>query len=533
MHRIIFIDSNDRGNITINSFCNGKRLYDEFETIKDAMVGVRALNKNNDAIVMYNKHADKVLCGLTLSAVRNTVSNTVDSEQNDKYTVDVQFMFNGDEALKNGTKPVLSYRYRIRSNGNNSGWDSWKNINITNEYLMYDAAYDAVLDLCEFIDIAIASSTPGETITVNVITNEKRGTSTIFAGNVSKMIASNMRDAAIEIVEVDGSDAAFNRANKEPVSSGADVELVGNWNFEFIIYGQSNRITRTTDENGRYRDSEINMLIETTISDDAGKKLSQREERISANGKDPDENVSKIIYSIIGSMEEPVFYFTPIEYKSKVLIKCFDAEIAETVKEAIETEFGDYVVVTTQEDNSLFESWKSNKQPIAKNSRTEHIIFPVKNKTTGKTGYVFNIDVKNISITGDKPTSDVMLFSFIGTLKDSEYTQLFDTDAAKQLEKNYDGEELLVDREHWSYTKDGDSKAYGWVTGITAKEDGCYATIRWTKAGIEMINNEEYKFVSGVWYLDSDNRPEIIESIGLTNVPRVKGSKPIPKAVAA
>ena len=146
-------------------------------------------------------------------------------------------------------------------------------------------------------------------------------------------------------------------------------------------------------------------------------------------------------------------------------------------------------------------------------------------QTPKEPGIIFNIAVNDIPENG---VSNVMMFPYIGEFKDSECTQVLDKTAAEQLAATYNGKEFLVDQEHWSYSKDGSTMALGWCKGIVAGDDGCYATIKWTPTGQKMINGGEYRYVSGVWYLDKDNRPKIIESVGLTNKPRIKGSKPIP-----
>lgn len=80
---------------------------------------------------------------------------------------------------------------------------------------------------------------------------------------------------------------------------------------------------------------------------------------------------------------------------------------------------------------------------------------------------------------------------------------------------------VLVDADHSSETSTN-TAAMGWVTKLYIDpEKGLMAEIEPTPLGAEKINGKVYRFVSGAWTLDDDNRPVELVSIGLTNKPNL------------
>lgn len=80
---------------------------------------------------------------------------------------------------------------------------------------------------------------------------------------------------------------------------------------------------------------------------------------------------------------------------------------------------------------------------------------------------------------------------------------------------------ILVDADHSSETSTN-TAAMGWVTKLFVDpEKGLMAEIEPTSLGAEKINGKVYRFVSGAWTLDDDDRPERLVSIGLTNKPNL------------
>lgn len=113
-----------------------------------------------------------------------------------------------------------------------------------------------------------------------------------------------------------------------------------------------------------------------------------------------------------------------------------------------------------------------------------------------------------------------------------EVVQVLDRQAMDTLVANFDkaraeaeakGQRygVLVDADHSSETSTN-TAAMGWVTKLFVDpEKGLMAEIDPTSEGVEKINGKVYRFVSGAWTLDDDDRPETLVSIGLTNKPNL------------
>ena len=88
-----------------------------------------------------------------------------------------------------------------------------------------------------------------------------------------------------------------------------------------------------------------------------------------------------------------------------------------------------------------------------------------------------------------------------------------------------------------------DRKAYGWIMGLEARPDGLYGKMKWSGAGLELLENGHYKFLSPYWearQLAEENgrvvyEPVALISAGLTNEPNLPvlplaNNKPAPLA---
>jgi hypothetical protein len=58
------------------------------------------------------------------------------------------------------------------------------------------------------------------------------------------------------------------------------------------------------------------------------------------------------------------------------------------------------------------------------------------------------------------------------------------------------GNELLIDHEHFSDQLDKETRAYGWLVELQAREDGIYGRVRWSKTGKEAVDGGDYRFFS-------------------------------------
>ncbi len=73
-------------------------------------------------------------------------------------------------------------------------------------------------------------------------------------------------------------------------------------------------------------------------------------------------------------------------------------------------------------------------------------------------------------------------------------------------------------------SKDSDKKAYGWVDGMVAENEGLRLSVKWSPAGRELVENAHFRFYSPMWWLRKTAAgmvPVGIKSIGLTNDPNI------------
>jgi len=84
--------------------------------------------------------------------------------------------------------------------------------------------------------------------------------------------------------------------------------------------------------------------------------------------------------------------------------------------------------------------------------------------------------------------------------------QVIDDDAMKSIVGQFNqdaaagklrhGNELLIDHEHFSDQPDKETRAYGWLVELQAREDGVYGRVRWSKTGQEAVDGGDYRFFS-------------------------------------
>jgi hypothetical protein len=74
-------------------------------------------------------------------------------------------------------------------------------------------------------------------------------------------------------------------------------------------------------------------------------------------------------------------------------------------------------------------------------------------------------------------------------------------------------------------SKDTDKRAYGWIEGMVAENDGLRLTVKWSDAGRELVENAHFKFYSPLWWTKPVKRgvvrPVSLKSMGLTNDPNI------------
>ena len=118
--------------------------------------------------------------------------------------------------------------------------------------------------------------------------------------------------------------------------------------------------------------------------------------------------------------------------------------------------------------------------------------------------------------------------------------QIFDRAAAEEMVANHNG--MLSKLMSWargkaaSYpvyvghpdlpgSKDTDKRAYGWIEGMAAENDGLRLQVKWSDAGRELVENAHFKFYSPLWWTKPVKRgvvrPVSLKSMGLTNDPNI------------
>lgn len=110
--------------------------------------------------------------------------------------------------------------------------------------------------------------------------------------------------------------------------------------------------------------------------------------------------------------------------------------------------------------------------------------------------------------------------TFPGMQGDTRVEQVIDLQACAALIAAFTPE-VLVDYEHRAHNSD-DTSAAGWVQELETREDGLYARIRFTDRGAEDIRGRRLRFLSPVWTLDDNGRPDVLKSVALTNTPNLK-----------
>jgi len=94
-------------------------------------------------------------------------------------------------------------------------------------------------------------------------------------------------------------------------------------------------------------------------------------------------------------------------------------------------------------------------------------------------------------------------------------------------------DDIVIDYEHQT-TKDVEAPAAGWIYELVKRTNGLWAKIKeWTPRAAEYIRNKEYRYISAV--IDPQHKDHrtgefkgwFLHSVGLTNVPWVKGMVPI------
>ncbi len=106
------------------------------------------------------------------------------------------------------------------------------------------------------------------------------------------------------------------------------------------------------------------------------------------------------------------------------------------------------------------------------------------------------------------------------TVGSERIEQRCDQKAFEQLVAAF-SKEILVDFEHKAETG-GDTDAAAWIQALRIDpEKGLMGTFKFTDIGAEVVTHRRLRFLSPVWPLGQDNRPQRLVSVGLTNKPNI------------
>ena len=95
---------------------------------------------------------------------------------------------------------------------------------------------------------------------------------------------------------------------------------------------------------------------------------------------------------------------------------------------------------------------------------------------------------------GEHPNEAAGVIQVIDDTAMKSIVARFNQDAAAGKLRH--GKEMLIDHEHFSDQPDKETRAYGWLVELQAREDGIYGRVRWSKTGKEAVDGGDYRFFS-------------------------------------
>ena len=130
------------------------------------------------------------------------------------------------------------------------------------------------------------------------------------------------------------------------------------------------------------------------------------------------------------------------------------------------------------------------------------------------------------SINPGETLAGVQLCPF-GEFPNGKTLQVCDVAAFNKLVETFrasGSKEVLCDFEHKSEdpSMTSDTAAAAWISNLSVdKERGLVGDLKFTDLGAEAVTNRRLRFLSPVWTLDADGRPDRLRSVALTNKPNI------------
>ena len=117
------------------------------------------------------------------------------------------------------------------------------------------------------------------------------------------------------------------------------------------------------------------------------------------------------------------------------------------------------------------------------------------------------------------------------TVDGTDFIEKFSVESAREVVENWkkDGSKpILCDVDH-SSVDSNDTQAAGWITDLWVDEDSkrLKGKLQVSESGASLLNGIEYRYISPVLLFKEDNFPYYIDSVSLTNTPRLQELKAV------
>ena len=117
------------------------------------------------------------------------------------------------------------------------------------------------------------------------------------------------------------------------------------------------------------------------------------------------------------------------------------------------------------------------------------------------------------------------------TVDGNDFVEKFSVESAHKIVENWqlDGSKpILCDVDH-SSVETSNTQAAGWLTSIWVDEEAkrLKGMLQVSESGAELLNGLEYRYLSPVLLFTEDNYPYYLDSVALTNTPRLQELKPV------
>lgn len=144
------------------------------------------------------------------------------------------------------------------------------------------------------------------------------------------------------------------------------------------------------------------------------------------------------------------------------------------------------------------------------------------------------MEIKEPLVTGQEIEIEIMPLEGeykATTVDGTDFLERFSVESAHKIVENWkaDGSKpILCDVDH-SSVETSNTQAAGWITNLWVDEEAkrLKGTLQVSESGAELLNGLEYRYVSPVLLFTEDNYPYYLDSIALTNTPRLQELRPV------